>query len=347
MQHHTTEKKEAENAFSVLKEKYGRTIHPEVYSARTIEEAIQLLSKYGKEGHVFAGGLDVLGQMKNEIISPKALINIKSIEKLKLMLADAAGLSIGSLVKIADIRNSELIKQKYPMLAETAAAIGSPHIRNMATLGGNLCQQTRCWYYRRSPDTGIAFECRRKSESGSCYAVDGENQYHAVADYGHCISVCPSDMAVTLSAMGAKVNIDGASGARSLPVSQLYSELGHVLKPEEIITAVSIPVPAIGSKQTFIKFRVRKTIDFAIVSAAVSIQTDKGIIQDAKVYLGGISHKPYRASNAENALIGEKLSPALAQHAGELTVSEMRPLSNNAYKITIAQALVKRALLEP
>lgn len=345
MQYHTTEQKEADRAVSILKEKYNRTIHPECHSVRTTGEAIQLLGKYGRQARIFAGGIDMLGQMKNEIISPEALINIKAIEKLKLILADTVTLSIGALVKIADIEKSQLIKKKYPMLGETAAVVGSPHIRNMATLGGNLCQQTRCWYFRRPPDTGISFECRRKSESGFCYAVDGENQYHAVAEYGHCMSVCPSDMAVTLSAMGAKVHIDGDSGRRNLPVSHLYGELGHLLKPDEIITAVSIPAPVKGSQQKFIKFRTRKTIDFSIVSAAVSIQSDKGIIQDAKIYLGGISHKPYRASNAEIALMGEKLSSALAERAGELTISQMRPLSKNAYKLTIAQALVKRALL--
>lgn len=346
MRHHITEHKEAEKAYAVLKEKYHRTLHPEYHSVHTVDEAIDLLEKYKNNARIFAGGLDILGQLKSEIVSPGALINIKPIEKLKLVFSDAGGISIGSLLKIHDIENAPLIKKDFPMLADAAAAIGSPHIRRMATLAGNLCQQTRCWYYRRSPDTGITFNCRRKTESGPCYAIDGENQYHAVADYTHCVSACLSDMAVALAAMGAHVSITSGAGIRRLSIGELYSELGLQLKPNEIITTVNIPKPKQGTRQKFLKFRIRKAIDFAIVSAAVSIRSEKEEIKEAKIYLGGVSHQPYQALAAENAIAGKQLTEAVAQHAGEMAISEMKPLSKNAYKLPIVKALIKRALLE-
>jgi xanthine dehydrogenase YagS FAD-binding subunit len=333
-------------------EKYGSGSHrtsrcdyPEYHSAKTVDEAVGLLKEYGGRATVLAGGLDTVALIKSRIIRPHALINIKPIENLKYMAKLNDSISLGATVRIKDIEQAPLVRQMASMLAKAASAIGSPHVRNMATVAGNLCQQTRCCYFRRTPDTGISFQCHRKGLDGVCHARQGDNQYHGLDGDSPCVSAFPSDLAVALTALDAGVRIVGPHGRRYCPVETLYTDVGLKIDPDEMITAVEIPFRT-GCTQNFIKFRVRPTIDFAIVSVAVSYKREGGMIRDARIILGGVAADPCRAGEAENIVNGGRLTRAVAEKAGRHAAWKLRPLSQNAYKIQLVETLVKRALLE-
>lgn len=343
----TNDAKEIERGFQWLSEYYAKPIHPKYHSVTTLVEAISLLERYGDEAKIFAGGTDLIGLMKNRVHPPGVLVNIKPIRKMQHIALNPGGLSIGALTLIGDIERSLLIRQQYPILFEAARAVASPHIRNMATIAGNLCQETRCWYYRRPPDTGISFHCRRKSEKGVCYALNGENQYHGVTGPAPCVSVCPSDLATVLLAVDARIKIEDNRGGRLISISDLYTALGTTLKPAEIISSIQIPKLTTESKQRFLKFRRRKAIDFAVASVALVIEKDnKNIVRDARIALGGVSHKPLRALKAEQILLGERLTEKVAREASRAAVLGLKPLSMNAYKVQIVEVLVRRAVME-
>lgn len=338
--------KEVERAFQWLGAYWGKSIEPEWHDATTIDEALSLLEHHGHDARIFAGGTDLVGLLKNRILGPKVLVNIKPIRALRHIALSPSHLEIGALTKINDLERSLVISDQYPLLFQAAQSIGSPHIRNMASIAGNLCQETRCWYYRRSPDTGISFDCRRKGESDLCYALNGENEYHAVTGEAKCVSVCPSDLASVLLAMDARIRTVHGKGGRLIPVDQFYTCFGNKLNESEMISSIQIPIIEPGVKQRFIKFRIRQTIDFAIISVAAMITLDhQGAVSNARIVLGGVSSTPIRAVEAEEVLMGERMTEHLALKAGEISVTNLRPLSKNAYKIRIAQVLVKRALL--
>ncbi len=336
---------EIEKALLWLTRYWDRPVHPEYYNAKTIDEAVSLLDEYRETAKILAGGIDLIGLMKNKVLIPRALINIKNIPRMKYVAENADGIAIGALTVINDIERSALLKSKYPILFEAARSIASPQIRNMATIAGNLCQDVRCWYYRRSPVTGVSFPCRRKKENGICYAVNGENQYHVIIGGTKCFAVCPSDMATALLALDAKINTVDASGGRIIPIDKFYTAFGNVLEPNEVITAIQVPKVKSGVKQRFLKFRLRKTIDFAIISVAVVITMNNNIVSDARIVLGGVSPEPYRAVKAEEVIIGKPITESSAAKAAEASVSDAMPLSKNGYKIPITKSLVKRALL--
>lgn len=337
---------EIKKAMAWLSKYWGKPAGTEYYDARTVDEAVSLLKQYGKDARLIAGGVDLLGLMKNRVLSPGVLVNIKSVPGLRYLASTGIGLDLGTLTLINDIERSAQVKGRYPMLYEAARSIGSPQVRNMGTIGGNLCQDVRCWYYRRPPDTGITFNCRRKISDGVCYAVNGENQYHAIMCADRCFGVCPSDMATALVALDARVNTVSSGGGRSVPVAELYSPLGMMLDPDEVITSVHVPEIAPEVRQRFMKFRVRKAIDFAIVSAAVVIKTEKGAVSDSRIVIGGVAHKPYRSTKAEQLLLGKPLNASLAEEAAGAALAGVSPLSKNEHKVPIAKALLKRAMVE-
>jgi xanthine dehydrogenase YagS FAD-binding subunit len=328
-----------------ISQSLSRQSEVEYYSARSLDEAVGLLLEYGKEAKLIAGGTDLVGLLKCKVLPPRTLINIKDIPGLRYIRENKEGLSIGTLTSINDLERSVLLKEKYPILSETAGEMASPQIRNMATLGGNLCQEVRCWYYRRAPDTGITYNCRRKSETGVCYAIDGENQYHAIMGDHPCRAICGSDLATALLALDASIQTISLQGGRTLRLDELYSPLGNILMPGEILISLQVPAVSQENRQSFLKFRVRKAIDFAIVSVAVVIRMYQEKVQNARIVLGGVSYRPFRADKAEKILLGEKLTENLAEEAARTAVREASPLSKNGYKVTITETLVKRAIL--
>ena len=334
-----------DEALSLLSKHWTEPRHFKHFNARTIDEALSWLSQYREEAKIIAGGVDLLGLMKNKVIAPRVMVNIKTIPDLSYLTEDAEGLKIGALTSIKDIETSAAVKAKYSLLAEAAHSVASPHVREMATIAGNLCQDVRCWYYRRSPITGLSFFCHRKGGE-RCYAVDGENQYHAIMGANECHAVCSSDIAPALLALEARVKIADLAGERLIPLEEFFTPLGNSLKPNEIITEIQVPTPRPNTKQRYLKFRLRKAIDPAIASVAAAITTEAGVVTTARIVLGGVAPTPYQALVAEETLIGEVITETVSEAAARAALSRAKPLSQNAYKIPITETLVRRAIVE-
>ena len=314
-------------------------------AARTIEEAVSALKSYGNRASIIAGGTDLLGKMKDEILPnyPEALIDIKTIPGLDFLKEERGVLRIGALTKLADIGKEPLIQAKYTALAQAAGRTASPHLREMGTLGGNLCQDIRCWYYR-NPDN--RFPCLRKG-GGRCYAIEGDNRYHSIfggSVEGGCYAVHPSDTAPALIALNARV----VTSKRRLNVENLFQvdvAKTTVLEPDEIITEIDVPAPPKGSRSAFLKFAIRKSIDFPIVNCAAIITRSSGKVSAARICLNAVWVKPYRAAKAERLLLKKRVDADVAEAAGQAAVADAAPMERNRFMVQIAKTLVKRAIL--
>jgi len=315
-------------------------------NAYTIEEAYSLLAEYKGKAVLNAGGTDLLGVLKDEILFhyPKVVINMKTISGLNSIIQTKNGVSIGALTTLTDIVNSPLMKELFPVLAEAARTVATPQIRNTATIGGNLCQDVRCWYYRYPNHIGGSIGCLRKG-SGPCLAVRGDNRYHAIMEGKKCFAVCPSDTAVALAALDASIHIEGPEGDRNIAITDFYSPLANALKTNEIVTKIEIPVLSLPTNQKFIKFTLRKPVDFAIVSVASVVGVEKGKCSLVRIAIGGVAPGPVRARTAEDTLTGKEIGETNVLEAAEMALSSAKPLSMNSYKIEITRSLIKRALL--
>lgn len=315
------------------------------FNARSLDEAVSLLRRYGDRAQVIAGGTDLLGKMKDEILPkyPEAIINLKTIPGWEYIREENETLTIGALIRLEDIATNPIIMSRYSTLAEAARQAASPHLREMGTLGGNVCQDIRCWYYRHPNNR---FPCLRKG-GGRCYAQEGENRYHSIfggsVEKG-CLAVHPSDTAPALIALDAKVK----TSKRTLEAEDLFDvKVGRttVLDLDEIVAGFEVPAPPEGGKSAFVKFALRKTIDFPIVNCAAMIARKGGKATAARVCLNAVYVKPYRARKAEDFMVGKEISEANAEAAGEAVVSDAQPLRHNGYMVQIAKVMVKRAIL--
>lgn len=309
--------------------------------AETIDEAVSLLEEYAGKAMVIAGGTDLLGGLKARIYpeGPEALVNLKAIPDLDYIKEEDGVLKIGALATLYDIYTNSTVKQKYAALAQAAQATASPQLRNMGTIGGNLCQHSRCWYYRSEYN---AFNCLRKG-GVVCYGIAGDNRFLSIfGGPAGCYAVCPSDTAPALIALNASAE----TTKRTISLEEFFSdtEPGHVLDSTEILTEIQVPTPADG-KQAFLKYARRKSFDFAIASAAAVISPATGAVTAARIVLGAVGPKPVRATAAEDALIGSTITESVAESAASAAVAGASPLSMNAYKKQIAKALVKRVIL--
>lgn len=314
------------------------------FDARTVDEAVSLLRKYDGKAKIIAGGTDIVGVLKDDILpeQPEALINIKTIPGLDAIKDGGGMLRIGPLVRLEDIAHHEVIKSKYPALALAARYTASPHIREMGTLGGNICQNSRCWYYRVPNDR---FKCVRKGGE-ECFASEGDNRYHSIfGDVKDCVAVHPSDTAPALIVLGAKVK----TSKRTIEMVDLYQDKDPTkittLADDEILVEIQIPEPETGAKSTFIKFALRKSIDFPMVNCAAMVVSDGKVVKDVKICLNAVYIKPWEPTRAEDYLKGKSLSAETADATAAAAVWGAKPLSMNEYKIQIAKTLVKRALL--
>ncbi len=329
---------------SQVHNRYVESKHIDHFDVSSIDEALVLLDENQHAVKVIAGGIDLVRLMKSKIAIPNLLLNIKTIPGLRYIKEDAEGLKVGSLTTINDIETSPVIQKKYTLLAEAAHSVASPQIRNMATIAGNLCQEVNCWYYRMPPLTGRSFFCYRKGGL-SCYAIDGDNRYHAIVSGDNCHAVCQSDMASALLALDAKVKLASLTGEIIIPLDEIYSPENTTLMSSSLMVEIQVPTPVYRTHQRYIKFRLRKTIDPAIVSVAAAITTEMEEVTQAKIIIGAIARIPYRSIEAENALIGNKINKTNASIAGELAVSKAIPLSMNKYKLAITKVLVQRAIM--
>ena len=314
-------------------------------NARSIEEAVSYLNRYEGRAHIIAGGTDLLGKMKDEILPgyPEALVNIKTIPGLETIQEKGGALKIGPLTRLEDIGTNSLVRKRYRAMAQAAAQTASPHIREMGTIGGNICQDIRCWYYRNPNNR---FPCLRKG-GGRCYAIEGDNRYHSIfggsVEKG-CYAVHPSDTAPALIALDGIVE----TSKRELRAEDFFKvgvKSTTVLDHDEIVTGIRIPRPVEGVKSAFIKFAIRKTIDFPIVNCAAKVSTKGGKVTSARICLNAVYVKPYRAEQAEEAILGKALTDENAARAGDSVESDAKPLKDNRYMVHIAKSLIKRSLM--
>jgi xanthine dehydrogenase YagS FAD-binding subunit len=307
-------------------------------NAGTVDEAAAVLKE--KKASIIAGGTDILGAMRFEILPdyPEVLVNLKSIVGLEYIKEEAGMLKIGALTRLEDIAKSAVVQTKYTALAEAAHRTASPHIREMGTIGGNICQLTRCWYFR-NPDN--RFNCIRKGGK-KCYAITGENRYHSIfGAVKGCAAVNPSDTAPALVALNAKIK----TNKRMIEAENFWDMVkpgSTVLSTDEIVTEIQVPAPARGTKSSFIKFAIRSSIDFPIVNCAAVI--GKG---EARICLNAVHNKPYRVFDAEDLIRGKSINEKNADAAGAAAVTKARALpgDRNKWKIQIARTMVKRAIL--
>lgn len=314
------------------------------FNASTIEEAVALLSRFEGRARVIAGGTDIVGLYKDNVLSTpyEALINIKNIPGLEEMKEEDGVLKLGALVRLEDIGHNAMIQEKYTALGLSARHAASPHIREMGTIAGNVCQNSRCWYYR-CPNN--RFPCARKG-GDECFAADGDNRYHSIfGDVKDCLAVNPSDTLPALIVLGAKV----VTSKRTLDVADMFPERDAtrmtILDSDEIITEFQIPEPVKGMKSSWKKFAIRKSIDFPIVNCASVVTTCGDTVEDAKICLNAVYYKPYIPTRAADYLKGKALDEEIAETTGEAAVWGAKPLAMNEYKIKIAKGLVKQTLL--
>lgn len=304
--------------------------------AKTLAEAKSALA--GGKNTIIAGGTDLIGTLKDNILPtyPATVINIKTIPGLDFIKEEAGMLKIGATTRLADIAAHPVVNQKYTALAQAALRVATPHVRDMGTIGGNIAQLHRCWYFRKPENR---FPCVRKGGT-TCYAMTGDNRYHSIFGAANmCIAVHPSDVAPALIALNAKV----VTNARTVDAENFFEvkKPGNtVLAPDEIITEIRIPTPPAGAKSAFLKFAIRKSIDFPIVNCAVLVGGGA-----PRIALNAVAPKPYRAVKAEAVLAGKPINEANAEAAGAAAVEDAKPFAANKFKVQIAKTLVKRALL--
>jgi xanthine dehydrogenase YagS FAD-binding subunit len=313
----------------------------------TIDDAVSILRHYGRRAKIIAGGTDLLGQLKNRIhpTYPEVIVNIKTIPEIEHIVEDGGGLKIGALTKLRDIATYTILKDKYPVLAQAAQAVASPQIRIMGTIGGNICQDSRCWYYRAAKNY---FHCLRKEgakKEAICYAVKGDNRYHSIfGPLKRCFAVNPSDTAPALIALNARVKTTG----RIIDSGDFFAVnpgKTTILADDEILTEIQLPEPKNGTKSHFLKFARRKAIDFPIVNCAAAITSNGGLVQEARICLNALYNVPYRAEPAEVFIVGKSITESIADEAGQKAVEGAKPFSRNKYMVQIAKQLVKRVIL--
>ena len=311
----------------------------------TKEQAVGLLGNNWADADVLAGGTDLLALMKDDIVAPKRLVNIKDIQELRGITVSSKGLRIGALVTIQELADDAHVRQAFPVVAMTAIEIAGPQIRNMGTVGGNLCQRPRCWYYR------AGFGLLAKDASGEPLVPSGDNRYHAIlGNAGPAYFVSPSTLAPLFIALGGTVRLFGPKGKREIPVDKFFvtpqkeSEREHDLRPNEIVTEIVLP-PLAGIKAATYEIRQKDAMDWPLAIASVALSFSGNKVRSARVVMGQVAPVPWRSEAAEQALVGKPINEDTAKAAGEAAVVGAKSLGRNAYKIQLARVAVKRALL--
>jgi xanthine dehydrogenase YagS FAD-binding subunit len=314
--------------------------------ATSREHALSVLARYGEAARVLAGGQDLLFRIKKYIVQPECVVNIKTIPGLSYIRSNPdEGLRIGALTTLSAIARSMEVRQSYAALAQAAAVVASPQIRNMGTLGGNICQDVWCWYLQDG------FSCW-KSGGKFCDLAGGDSRYYGSIMGGHlCLSNHPSDTAVALAALDARIHIASPRGERIIAISDFlpgHNWIGARLQPnalpsDEIVTEVEVPFRPTHS--TYVKFALRNSWDFAISSVAVSAIIEDGVWSDLRIVLGGVATSPYRSREAEDLIKSKNISEELAREAADTALQQAKPLKMNSYKVELSKTLVRRALL--
>jgi xanthine dehydrogenase YagS FAD-binding subunit len=310
----------------------------------TVDEALDQL---GGSAVVKAGGIDLLDLMKDDIVSPAKLVNIRNISSLRGIIAGKDGLRLGSLSTLSEIAADVEIQKNYTALADAAGHAATPQVRNMATLGGNLMQRPRCWYFRSSD-----FDCKKKSgTSDDCHAHTGENQYHAVMNNSTCAMVHPSSTAVPLLAMNAQIELTSKRGKRTVAFKDFYvpperSLLNEtVVQPDELITSIVVPAPEPGTRSAYQKYGEKESFDWPLADAGVVLVMDGTHCRKASIALGVAAPTPIRSAAAEGILAGTTIDEATARAAAKAAMEGATPLSQNGFKLQLFQTAIYRTVL--
>ena len=308
-----------------------------------IQEAVSLLGQ--PNASIVGGGSDLLGMVKEHLVSPDVLVNLRSVSGLDHIETRSGKVRIGGLTTLDTLSRDQRVRKEYTVLAEAAEKVGTPQIRNAGTLAGNVCQRPWCWYYRNG------FKCF-KAGGNTCFSASGENQFHAIFGGGPSYIVHPSDTAPALVALDAEFHIEGPKGQRVVPAAEFFqlprvnAARENVLANDEILTAVEFPEAKPGTRGAYHKVLDRESWTHAVVSAAVVLEMDQKVCHSARVVLGGVAPIPWRLPMLEAMLTGKVITPELAAQAGEAAVEGAHPLAKNKYKIPLTKAIVKRTILE-
>jgi xanthine dehydrogenase YagS FAD-binding subunit len=310
----------------------------------TISEAFQFLGSRWEEARILAGGTDLLALMKDYVETPRRLVNIKNLKPLGGVRKTASGLRIGALVTLDELATNAAVRADYPALASGAQGVASPQLRNMGTVGGDLCQRPRCWYFRQGH--GLL----AKGADGKSLVPGGDNRYHAIfGNRGPAYFVSASSFGPPLVALGAKVKLASSSGTRELPIEEFFlapaddAARETALGPGEILTEILVP-PAAGIRNATYEIRQKTALDWPLATASVALKMKGGTIAQARVVLGQVAPTPWRAEAAERVLTGKPLTPELAEQAAQAAAEGATPLSGNAYKVRLVRTAVRRAL---
>ena len=317
----------------------------EFASPATPAQAVTLLGATWGNVEVLAGGTDLLALMKDDVVQPRRLVNLKEIHELIGVTSTRQELRIGALTTLGDLADNANIIKDYPALADALNEAASPQIRNLATIGGNLCQRPRCWYFRNG------FGLLPKDESGKDLVTNGENRYHAIlGNDGPAKFISPSTIAPMLIAYGAKVRVVGPKTSREVALEKFFvipraaTEREHDLRPNEIITEIVVPPPVANAAHY--EVRQKAAFDWPLAVAAVTLTTQGSTVSTARVVLGSVAPIPWISPEAEHAMVGKEMSESTASAAAEAALRNARPLSQNGYKVQLARVAVKRAILK-
>ncbi len=315
-------------------------------NASSVGHAVSALAQYGERARVLAGGQDLLFRIKKYIVQPECVVNLKTIPGLSyIRTGPEENLTIGALTPLSKIAESAELQRNYSVLAQAAGVVASPQIRNMGTLGGNICQDVWCWYLQDG------FSCW-KSGGKFCDLAAGDSRYYGSIMGGHlCLSNHPSDTAVALTALDARIHVVSSKEKRAIAISDFLPGhtwidgrlQSHALQSDEIVTEIELPFRP--TRSAYLKFAVRKSWDFAIASVAVSAVIENEIWDDVRIVLGGVATSPHRSEEAEAVLRKKKVSDALAAAAAEAALQPAKPLKMNGYKVDLSKTLLRRALL--
>jgi xanthine dehydrogenase YagS FAD-binding subunit len=315
---------------------------------RDAQQAVTLLRQTradGRKASPAGGGSDLLGMMKERLVTPDVVVSLKSIKGLDQVAAESGGVRIGGLITLDALQRHDRIRRQYAVLAQAAESVATPQIRNVGTLAGNVCQRPWCWYFRQG------FPCF-KNGGNTCFSAAGENQFHAIFGGGPSFIVHPSDTAVALVALDATFSVAGSNGERAVRASDFFAlplanpAVENVLGADDLLVSFHLPTPQSGIKSAYHKVLDREAWTHAVVSAAVVLEMDKDICRSARIVLGGVAPVPWRVPHAEALLVNQRITPELAARAGEAAIENARPLAKNAYKVPLTKNVVKRTILE-
>ena len=308
---------------------------------KSMPEVFKYLSSKGVR--VQAGGTDLYGCLRDSIFEASMLVSLGNINELRGITNTGDGLRIGALTTVTEVAASPIVRDQYPVLAQAAMEVASPQLRNQGTIGGNLCQKPRCWYYRGE------FHCLRKGGE-TCFAITGENQYHCIFGGDGCYIVHPSDMAPALAALNATVRLAGPGGTRAVAIEQFFMpptkdpKKETVLEQDEIVTEILLPVPPKGLRSSYQKVRARRSWDFALASLALALTISDRRVASARVVLGGAAPVPWRSHEVEAAITGSTLDAATITKAAGAAVSKAQPMEHNHYKLALFRGLIEEQL---